>query len=427
MATFSDLSQEKDVVEALRQDHDHLTRGHNTLSATISGSTLDHAELEFRLDGADWQRMVVFGEEAAQQPIDEPSDGTILTGVSLREAFDIRWVDWEKQDRLIIIWGAQENPDTGTGEELWWAESPDGNPTSFDNEQVVYSEEGEEESKVEDPKWFYDEIDDVLRVYFEDGGPGITATEHGHIGILDADTKEGKSYSNKRVIGGENWNLDETFASPNVFKFDGAYFITGEEHDTNNQNMLIAKGPSPIDFTQSIISASQRRLDDFDRHINQSDNWLTADKRFFVYTGYFDGSGWVDAPLYTDTFTGGYPSPPWTDVGGSIDVSLGATLRGFNEMFVYGADSGSNTDIEYWELDGTVVTEELDDLGGTVSFNYYQPAVPPDSTVDWRIVAVEDDGTESTSETTSFSVEEVPEPSVKLGDASLGDITLGRT
>lgn len=402
MATFTTY-QRRSAVEYLGGDVDHLRKGHNTLEADIEGTDLSHAWIEFDLDGSGFETMCEFGVEEARHFQDAP-DGTAISNISCREGMGVRYTT-TSQNELRLVYGDNNGTDV-------YVATSSGDPTSFGSPTLVHSEP----DKAESPAWFYDDGDGTLHLYFEDSGPDSLA--HGYVAIFDADTTAGESYSNKRLIGGDKWPMDELFASPYAWQFNDNYFISGELVDAPVSNLQIAKGPEPDDFNENIIAADANDFPKIDRHIAMKDKWVSADGTFYSYINpvWESDGNYGSAPFWTSEYSNNYPVN-WNLEGRHLDYVATAVLDLFNEKYVYGLNVNEKDRIYYWHLSGTPVEESVPSSGGSVSFEYYQPSVPPGSTITWRVAVEKTDGTVERSASKSFDVKRDPE--VKIGTTKI--------
>jgi len=409
------LSQSKGQVAHLGQAVFDSKRGHNRLTADISGSSLSRAWLEVNPNGEGWEDYLSFGESEFRQAIQTAHDGVALDPQNdIREALDVIWAS-DAHDRLVMVYGDDSG---GSGTEIWWAESPDGDPTSFGSEERII----DESDKAEDPNWLYDRPSRTLFLYHEDN-PG-----HGEVAVRPANSRDGKTYGAKTVIGGPQWDIGIPFASPQAWRYNGQYFVGGEEHAStkaDGRDLIIAKGPDPTTFHNGKIVTTTDDYPFIEDHINLQATYIDKTDTLHGYTNVDDGTQFDSYYLKATGFNAGWPTS-FSIPNEAAGYNIGCILSMFNRVVVYGFDPDVPTQIVYWELNGTRDERSLADSGEQVSWTFYEPAMTPNSTVEWR-VAVEDDGGDvERSETRSFEIDSGDNhPVAGFGDAALGDITIG--
>lgn len=415
MASFA-LSQASDQVEHLGAYKFHDTKGHNTLTADISGSNLKRAWVELALNGGSFAPMKRWTKSDLLDAITTAPTGTAISNISVREAFDVRYPTYA-QDKLVVVWGVDGSP----GNNLRWAESPDADPTAFTNAQDVAITDTDD-PRMEDPEVIYDEYTDTLHLYYE-----TSHTSDGEVGIYDADTREGKSYSNPRLIGNTHWDLGVRFASPTVWRHNDTYFISGEGHDTSDRDLIIAKGDTPTTFTDYIISADASDYSGIAGHINMQALYIDRDGTFHAYSNQeLSGGTWASRHMETSTYSNGYPVEPWTMSADTTETYvISSILRLFNDMYVYGVKSSSKAEIYYWNIAGTRITKSLASDGGQVSFPYYEPTAPPGATVEWRVAVEDANGNIERSPATAFETGPPVERSIFVSQAGAVQTTNG--
>lgn len=419
-----ETQQEKENVEHLGRNVYHESEGHNTLSADIEGSNLSKAWLEFSLNGGEFQKMREFNRDDFEEPLDRSPDGTALDDISVREAFAIAWAS-DDQERLVMNFGEHGNP----GEKIYWAESPGGDPTTFTNPEEIINEgaDGETEDHAEDPCWFYHRSSDTLYMWYEAG----SASGTGYLAIREASSREGKDWTRKKTIGGNEWTLDSPrewpdspeLASPSYWEWNGELFLSGEEHYTNENNnsdnsshvreLIIAKALDPLTYSEYKIKSDNDDYENLVGHVNMHALWISKDGVFHCYSHQELENQWGIRYMQTPDFDeDGYPDDPWYMSDANWDWNIGDMLRVFNGFFVYAWEKDGDRDrIDYWELDGSVIEKNLDESGGTIEFEYYEPTAPPNSEIKWRVAVQDEDGIIYRSSPEQFGVSNAPTPS----------------
>lgn len=394
MASFT-LSQTRDTIEHLGADKYHDTKGHNTFTADITGSNLNRAWVEIALNGGSFAPMKKFTKSDFLEAVTMSHTGTVISNISVREAFDVRYATYN-QDKLVMVWGEDGAP----GSTLKWAESTTADPTTFSNAQTVTITDNSD-PRMEDPNLFYDEYADTLYLFYES-----STTSDGEVAIYDAETLDGKSYVNPRLIGGIQWDLGVKFASPNVWRYNDETFISGEEHDTADRDLMIAKGNTPTSYTDYIISAQAADYSGITGHINMQSRYIDRYGKFHAYSNQeLSGGTWASRHMETTTYQNNYPVEPWTMSADTTSTyTISNIFRPFNDIYVYGIKNSSKTEIVYWDISGTRIEKSLSSSGGSVSFEFYEPSAPPGATVEWRVVAEDANGNVEKSQSKSFDI-----------------------
>lgn len=392
------LTQSKESIDSLGSMHFDDNRGHNTLSADISGSNLSHAWIEVSLNELAFQEYVEFTASDYKIPLNNAADGTAISNISVRECQDIRYVT-EDRDRLVMVYGEDGSP----GQTIKWAESTNADKTAFDNVQTAYNATY---SQAEDPNWFYDQETGKLHMFVE------TQTSPNKVSVLDAVTDEGQSYDNETLIGGDSWTPGDTFHSPTAWRHNGNLFIAGEEHDTTEKDLMIAKGTGPRSWDKSIISMDVADYSSIDKHINLQSLYIDRTGRLHAYTNNLQSDGnWATRYVWTESYdTDGFPVENWNlPTDRTTGKNIGLMFRDFNEMWVYGYDKSDQTQILYWELPGSRIDKTLASDGGSVSWEFYEPTAPSSSTIDWRVAVEDANGNVERSSSKRFYIGSAPD------------------
>jgi hypothetical protein len=403
MATFT-LSQGKDAIEQLSSDYYHDTRGHNTLTADIEGTDLSHAWAEIAVQGDPLEPMRHVDSQAYKDALTRPPDGTAISGISVRESIDVRY-ESDEQDTLLLVWGSNNSTD------IYRADSAD-DPTTFGNAQLVHSASGPD-TQVEDPNWWLDRDTYTLHLVYENAGSPNT------VAVWDADTPSGLNYSNQSVIGADNWDLGISFASPILWVYNDQLYITGEEHDTADRDLMVAKGSDVRTWDDYQIVAESANHSEIDSHINLQSVYIDRYGTLHGYSNQLLSNGnWASRYWGTSSWTSdGYPSSPWDKGDPNENQNVGGILRLFNECYVYAHDPAANDAIHYWHLPGSRIEESVSSGGETVEFEFFEPTLPQGTTVEWRIAVEDTGGSVDRSGTKTF---DVTRPSTSL--ASVRDL-----
>ncbi|MFC7216456.1 hypothetical protein ACFQO4_20570 [Saliphagus sp. GCM10025334] len=337
--------------------------------------------------------MSEYGEADYLEPLNRTPDSVVIDNISVRECMDIRQPD-PTDDRLVMIYGENQRP----GQNLVWAESPGGDLTQFQNTETVFTATHEQS---EDPNWFYDPETETLHLYYE------SHANPNKVGVLNAETLEGKNYTNEITLGGSDWDLERTFNSPTVWRHNDSLYMAGEEHDSGIGNLFIAKGSGPRTWNDYVIAAKTNDYSSIDNHINLQTMTIDRNGRIHGYTNNLQSDGeWASRYMTTESYdTNGFPSEPWSISSDRITShNIGLIYQRFNERHVYGSPTASNDKIEYWELSGSVIERSLSSSGGSVEWEYYEPTVPVGSTIEWRVAVEDTSGNIDRSETLAFDV-----------------------
>lgn len=378
--------------------------GKNTLTVDVDGSNLNKCWIEMKLSDGSFEEMVAFDESDLEAVVETSPDGTAVENIEsgIREGFDIMWAS-DERDELLMWYGANNG---GSGTEMYRAESPEGDPTSFGNEQLVFTNPTSGEDKAESPAIFYDRDSDTLYMYYEHSASDDTGSGHGYVGIAEADSRSGLNWSHVDIIGDDEWDHSWSFASPEVWKYEGEYFIAGEEHTTGDRDLMVAKGPSPDDFNTDVTIAADSDDFDFDNHIALKGTFFGADGNLYTTMNpQWDDGSYNVLPFWSGGYDNDNFPTSWSEGSRNTEYQQNNILFLFNQMYVYGFSSASDdADVVYWKLDGTRVEKSLPDDGGQVSFDFYQTDLPPGSTVEWRAVVQFNDGATERTNSETFTV-----------------------
>ena len=403
MASFANQTQQKAEVDALGYNEYHEERGHNTLSVDVSGSNLNQAWLEISLNGGAFEEMRRWDQSVFEYPLTNAADQTVLSGVSIREAFSTHWED-STRSRTILVFG--EN-NSGSGQDLWWAEGTDF--TDWTNAQEILNTS----TKTEDPCVF--EVDGSYYVLTEEEG-GVVSQAHGNIAYRTANSRTIQSLSGvQQNYGGEGGGVIKRVASPNMWRWNDRYYITGEEHDTADKDMYCLIGETdPWRWEREKIVARVADYSAVSKHINLQALYIDKYGTLHGYSNQSQSSTGTFATRYmgTDTLANGaeYPQEPWTmSTASTADntnrYNIGCIQRTFNNILVMANDMDDLTYIDMWDLKSVASTETISVTGGdTVSFEFYEPSLFPGDTIEWRIAVENSDGTVDRSTMMTFDI-----------------------
>jgi len=413
------VSQQKQQVNPLRRGNFDDSIGHNTVTADISGSNLSTAYVEVSLNGGPYETLQTWGPSDLAELANRSSDGTAISGISVREAGTVRWRDAGRNE-LQLFYGTNANDGS---EVIKKAEGA--GPDSVSSPVTVVQDNS---FKHQDPTVWYNNDTGQLHLLHEHGLNG-SVTDHGEVAVYDAAGLDGESWSNKRLVGDGDGGITETVASPNTFTLNGDHFLLGEEHDSGNFDLLAAKGSSVDSYSQTKIVAQASDYSAVDIHVNlQGPATYTKDGTILAYSNvkYNSDGDYASAPLTTGSFdTDGFPVN-WT-LGPRTDTTVLALTRFFNSLRVYADEGQNNSSIEYWDLSGSRDERSLGSSPETVSFDIFEPTLFDGDTVSWRVVVEQADGTTTTSPSLSFDITGTPNfgisiDSISPNPASPGDV-----
>jgi len=390
------VSQQKSQTEALvRREYD--SKGVNTLSATVNSSNIQEVQLEVSRNGGAYERAQKFDESSLENVDFSNPDGTVNSNIpgGIREGFAVFWDD-PQQDRLLLIYG-----NTSTPKEMKWAESPTGDPTTFQNYQTVFT--NPDGGNMESPTVFWDGT--TLHGYYESDRSNFLV-DH-----MTADTRTGDT----------NWTVQSTlpsaFASPEAWRYEGEAYVSGEywEQNTDENNLVVWNGHKHGQLDEEKIVAFSNNFS-FQRHLAIKSIFHDAQGNMYA----FANARWSDGEFDNLTFyskdrdADGYPIN-WQ--AGSRKTVGGNSLHGLVELFnrkvLYGFPP-DNSALYYWEMPSTTRSRSISTAGETVSFDYYETALSPGDSLSWRVVGIKDDGTEVVSDAQTFDVVSEPDYQVAI-------------